>query len=935
MDSSYEYQKIVDVEIDKEMKQSFLEYSMSVIIARALPDVRDGLKPIHRRILYAMYEEGLAYNKPTRKSATTVGYVMGHYHPHGDLAIYDSLVRMAQPFSLRYPLIDGQGNFGNVDGDGAAAMRYTEARMSRLSEEMMSDMEKNVVDTVPNFDNKLTEPIVLPSRFPNLLVNGSMGIAVAMATNIPPHNMNEVIDGVIATIENPEISILELMQYIKGPDFPTYASIYGTSGIVEGYLTGRGKAIVRAKAEIEEYKKTHRIIITEIPYQVNKSNLVANIADLVKDKRIDGITGIWDESGRAGMRIVIDLRRDVNPSVILNQLYKYSQMQDSFAINMVALVNGEPKTLNLKQMIEYYIKHQVEIVSRRIIFDLEKAKQRMHIYEGLKIAIDNIDEVINIIRAKKTVGEAKQALIERFEFSDAQGQAIVELPLGRLSGLEIEKIIEELERLKILVEELSGILADPEAVNKIIKDDLLEIKKRYGDERRTEILPNENEIFIEDLIDREECIVTMTQAGYIKRQPASVYQAQRRGGKGISAMGTKEDDYVTDMFASNSHDMLLMFTNNGKVYEKKCYEIPSTSRASKGMNIINLLELGENETVTTIIPVSDKNEKGYLFMATRKGVVKRTKLSEYSRINRNGKIAINLDGGDELAFVLKTGGNDEIFIAASNGLGLKIHESTVRVMGRMSRGVRGIKLVNDAFVTGVTINPGKNNTQSDNNNDDNENNAINNVIDENQEESELELELETNNTIIIDIDDMNENEDENENENENDETDETDEIDDEEIENDETITVEADALTIITITKNGFGKRCEFERFTRRNRGGKGLKCHKINEKTGELVGALSVLESDDIMIITDDGTMIRTPVSGIPVKINRSTAGVKVMRTAEGVSVKTFIKVAPEEKNDIDDENNNSNENEENEENENNEINDDNNDENAVNTGE
>jgi len=875
MDSSYENQKIVDVDIDREMKKSYLEYAMSAITARALPDVCDGLKPIHRRILYAMYEEGITYNKPTRKSATTVGYVMGHYHPHGDAAIYDSLVRMAQPFSLRYPLIDGQGNFGNVDGDGAAAQRYTEARMSRLADEMMADIEKNVVEMVPNFDNKLMEPVVLPSRFPNLLVNGSMGIAVAMATNIPPHNLNEVVDGVIATIDNPDINILGLMQYIKGPDFPTNASIYGTSGIIEGYMTGRGRVLVRAKAEIEEYKKTNRIIVTEIPYQVNKSNLVESIADLVKDKRIDGITDIRDESsGRTGMRIVIDLRRDVNPSVILNQLYKFSQLQDTFAMNMVALVNGEPKILNLKQMITHYIRHQTNVVTKRLKFDLEKARQRAHIYEGLKIAIDNIEEVINIIRSKKTVGEAKQALIERFEFSDAQAQAIVELPLGRLSGLEIEKIIEELERLNNLIEELTGILADKNAVNKIIKDDLLEIKRRYGDARRTEIIPNETEIFIEDLIDREECVVTMTEAGYIKRQPANVYQAQRRGGKGIAAMTTKEDDFVTDMFAANSHDFMLMFTNKGKVYAKKCYEIPVSSRISKGMNIVNLLELGEGETVSTIIPVSER-DNGYLVMVTKKGIIKRTKLSEYSRINRNGKIAVTLDGGDELAFVAKTYGNDEIFIAATNGLGIKFHESAVRVMGRMSRGVRGIRLAKGAFVAGVTVNPGVNNAE---------------LIMQNAEETE-EVEAvdelgeigeigELGEGIEIDTDIEDENEEESETE----------------TDVDETITVDDNILTVITVTKNGFGKRCEFEKFTRRNRGGKGMACHRISEKTGELVGALSVLATDDIMIITDGGTMIRTPVSGIPVYNNRAAGGVKVMRTSDGVSIKSVIRVAAAE---------------------------------------
>ncbi|MCL2159994.1 MAG: DNA gyrase subunit A, partial [Oscillospiraceae bacterium] len=858
VDSSYENQKIVDVEIDKELKKSFLEYAMSVITARALPDVRDGFKPIHRRILYSMYEEGLTYNKATRKSATTVGYVMGHYHPHGDAAIYDSLVRMAQPFSLRYPLIDTQGNFGNVDGDGAAAMRYTESKMSRLAEEMMTDIEKNVVDFVPNFDNKLQEPAVLPSKFPNLLVNGSMGIAVVMATNIPPHNLNEAVDAIIAAIDRPEISILELMAHIKGPDFPTYGTIYGTSGIVEGYMTGRGRVLVRAKAEIEEYKKSHRIIVTEIPYQVNKSNLVESMADLVKDKRIDGITDIRDESGRGGMRIVVDLRRDVNASVILNQLYKFTQMQETFAMNMVALVNGEPKVLNLKQLITHYINHQIDVVTKKIKFDLERAKQRAHIQEGLKIAIDNIDEVINIVRAAKTIAEAREALILRFGFSEAQGQAIVEMQLGRLSGLEMDKIIEELERLRVLVEELSGILADPNAVKTIIKNDLLEIKRKYGDERRTEILASETEIFYEDLIEREQCVVTMTEAGYIKRQPASVYQAQRRGGKGIAAMGTKEDDFVTDMFSSNSHDMMMMFTNKGKVYGKKCYEIPVSSRVSKGMNMVNLLELGEGETVSTIIPISEA-ASGYLVMVTKNGIIKRARLSEFSKINKSGKIAVSLDEGDELAFVAKTEGNDEIFIAATNGLGIKFHESSVRVMGRMSRGVRAIRLAKGAVVAGVTINPGEASIEPD-------------------EAKTEDIETETE---IVDLEEYVEIVEEEE--------------EDEEPEGEEMVSVEDNILTIMTITKNGLGKRCEFERFTRRNRGGKGMACHKISEKTGELVGALGVFETDDIMIITDDGTMIRTPVSGIPAYNNRAAGGVKVMKMAEGVSIKSVIRVAAE----------------------------------------
>jgi len=867
MDSSYENQKIVDIEIDEEIKKSFIQYAMSVIVARALPDVRDGLKPVHRRILYAMYEDGLTHNRAFRKSATTVGNVIGRYHPHGETAIYDAMVRMAQHFSLRYPLIDGQGNFGNVDGDGAAAYRYTEARMDRIAEEMMTDIERDVVDFVPNYDSRLQEPTVLPAKFPNLLVNGSMGIAVGMATNIPPHNLSEVIDGILATIENPGISILELMKYIKGPDFPTYASIYGISGVVEGYLTGRGRVIVRAKAEIVEYKKTNRIIVTEIPYQVNKAHLILSIADLVNEKRIDGITALNDESGRNGMRIVIDLRRDVNPSVILNQLYKFTQLQDTYAMNMIALVNGEPRTLNLKQMIEQYIKHQLEILARRIKYDLEKAQQRTHIYEGLKIAIDSIDEVIALIRSKKTISEAKQALAERFEFSDAQSQAIVDLPLGRLSGLELEKIIEELEKLKVLVKELTEILGSEEKSRQIVKDELLEIKRKYGDKRRTEILENEDEIFIEDLIDREDCIVTMTEAGYIKRQPASVYQSQRRGGKGINAMGTKEDDIVTDMFAANSHDIMLMFTNKGKVYTKKCYEIPTSSRTSKGMNIVNLLELDtvEGEKVTTIIPVKEIDESCYFVMVTKNGIVKRTSLTEYTRVNKNGKIAITLDDGDELTYVLKTSGKDEIIIATTSGNGLKLHESTIRVTGRTARGVRGIRLTKGAYVAGVTVIHSSDQSEI--------------AVDADEA---LTPEPDNENEIEFNLDEMNEID-----------TDDVDESD----ENDESVTtVDNTKPTLLTITKNGYGKRCEFERFTRRLRGGKGMMCHRIGDKTGELVGALSVLETDDIMIITDDGTIIRTPVSGIPVYVSRGVGGVRVMRINEGISIKSFVRVAKEE---------------------------------------
>jgi len=703
-------------------------------------------------------------------------------------------------------------------------------------------------------------------------VNGSMGIAVGMATNIPPHNLSEVIDGILAAIDNPEITVIELMRYIKGPDFPTYATIYGTAGIVEGYMTGRGRVIVRAKAEIEEYKKTHRIIVTEIPYQVNKSNLIIAIADLVNDKRIEGISDIRDESGRNGMKIVIDLKRDANPNVVLNQLYKFTQLQDTYAMNMIALVNGEPKTLNLKHLVEHYIKHQLEILSRRIKYDLEKARQRAHIYEGLEVAIDNIDEVIAIIRGKKTIAESKQALTERFGFSDAQSQAIVELPLGRLAGLELEKIIEELERLKILIVELGEILDSEVRSKQIVKEELLEIKRKYGDERRTEILENEDEIILEDLIDREDCIVTMTEAGYIKRQPASVYQSQRRGGKGINAMGTKEDDIVTDMFAANSHDILLMFTNKGKVYTKKGYEIPSTSRISKGMNIVNLLELdvAEGEKVTTIIPVSEINEKCYFVMVTEKGVIKRTSLTEYTRVNRNGKIAITLDDGDELAYVMKTNGNDEIIIAATSGNALKFHESSVRAMGRAARGVRGIRLTENAYVSGVTVIHSDSEPSAS---DEAEEAAIS------EADVDVESEMNLDEMNAIDTDDAD-----------------ADEVEDANEENDESVvTVDNTKPTLLTVTKNGYGKRCEFEKFTTRSRGGKGMMCHRIGEKTGELIGVLSVLETDDIMIITDDGTIIRTPVSGIPVYVNRGAGGVKVMRLNEGVSIKSFVRVEKE----------------------------------------
>ena len=592
----FENQRIVDVEMEKEVKKSFIEYSMSVIMARALPDVRDGMKPGARRILYAMYEDGLVHSKPFRKSATTVGNVLGRYHPHGDAAVYGTMVRMAQDFSMRYPLVEGHGNFGSVDGDGAAAYRYTEARLDRIADEMMRDLDKNVVPMMPNFDNRLQEPTVLPSRFPNLLVNGSMGIAVGMATNIPPHNLGEVIDATIYRMDNPECTVPDLMQYIKGPDFPTYATIYGVNGIQQAYTTGKGHIMVRAKAEIEEEER--RIIFTEIPYGVNKSLLCESIAQCVKEKKIDGITELRDESGREGMRIVVEYRRDVNSQILLNQLYKHTQLQDTFAINMLALVNNEPKVLSLPAILDLYIAHQEQVIIRRTQYELDKAKAKAHIYEGYKIALDNIDEIVQIMKTSPSIPESKLTLMERFGLSDLQAQAIVEMTLGKLTGLERSKIEDELLRLHNLIAELESILADMGKVKQIIKDEMTAIRDRYNDERRTEIVPAEQEIILEDLIERHSCVITLTHAGYIKRQPADTYSAQNRGGKGIIGMATKEEDYIEKVVAVNSHSYLMMFTNTGKVQMRKAYLIPEAGRTAKGQNIVNILEMTEGEKIT-------------------------------------------------------------------------------------------------------------------------------------------------------------------------------------------------------------------------------------------------------------------------------------------------------------------------------------------------
>lgn len=801
-------QKIIDVDMKKEVERSFIEYSMSVIASRALPDVRDGMKPGQRRILYAMYEDHLTSDKPFRKSATTVGNVLGRYHPHGDAAVYGTMVRMAQDFSYRYTLVEGHGNFGSVDGDGAAAYRYTEARLSKISDELMRDLDKNVVVMTKNFDNRLDEPTVLPSRFPNLLVNGSVGIAVGMATNIPTHNLGEVIDGTIYRMDNPECSVEELMEYIKGPDFPTGATVYGVNGIIEAYKTGRGRIIVRAKANIEEDHR--RIVFTEIPYMVNKSTLCESIGNLVNEKRIEGITDIRDESGRGGMRIVIEYRRDANAQVILNQLYKYTQLQDTFAANMLALVNNEPKTLSLPEILDLYIEHQESVIKRRTQYDLDKALARQHILEGYKIANDNIDEIVELMKTSKSIPDSKERLMERYSLSELQAQAIVEMTLGRLTGLERQKIEDELARLAALIADLRDILANEWRVKDIIKSEMLEIKRKFADERRTEILPAEEDILLEDLIERHECVITLTHAGYVKRQPADTYSAQNRGGKGIIGMTTKEEDFIEKVIGVHSHSYLMFFTNIGKVYMKKAYQIPEASRTAKGTFVKNIIELEDGEKVTAMISVPKFNENEYLVMVTKHGIIKKTLLSEYEYQRKLGKKAINLDEGDELVFVMRTEGTSNIVLATRDGMATRFDERNVRKMGRVARGVRGIKLREGDYVVGVA------------------------VVDESKK--------------------------------------------------------------LLTITENGFGKRCEFSELREmKNRGGYGVRIHKLSEKTGQLTGVAVVDEDSDIMLITDQGQMIRVHASDVSV-YSRTAGGVIIMRLSDGQHVVNLTKVAKDE---------------------------------------
>lgn len=695
--------KIIDVDLRKEMQASFMAYSMSVIVSRALPDVRDGLKPVHRRILYTMNENNLTPEKPYRKCADTVGSVLGRYHPHGDASVYDALVRLAQDFSMRYPLVDGHGNFGSVDGDPPAAYRYTESKMTKMSVEMLTDIDKETVDFTSNFDDRLMEPTVLPSRFPNLLVNGSSGIAVGMATNIPPHNLGEVIDAMCYLIDNPDAELPQLMEYIQGPDFPTSALIMGRSGIRAAYATGRGKIIVRAKAEIAEGKNGRfKIIVTELPYQVNKARLVESIAELCKDKRIDGITNIEDHSDRNGMHIEIDIRRDVSPQIVLNKLYSLSQMQVTFGVIMLAIVNGEPKILTLKQILQHYIDFQVEVIRRRTIFDLKKAEERAHILEGLKIALDFIDEVIAIIRSSKDQSTAKKRLSERFELDDIQTQAIVQMRLGQLTGLERNKIEAELQQLVEKIKDYKDIIESHLRQLEIVKTEAMEIRRKFADPRRTEILSVSGEVDIEDLIPQEECVLTMTRFGYVKRLSVDTYHTQKRGGKGVSGMSRREEDVASDMFVINSHDYVLFFTNFGRVYRLKCYEIPEGSRTSKGMNIANLLPIAPEEKVTSVIKVPKFDDEKYLIMVTKQGLVKRIKLSAYNTNRKGGVVALELNEGDELAWVRMTDGSSQVVVATRLGKAIRFDENDVRPMGRTARGVKALTLLGDDYVIGMT-----------------------------------------------------------------------------------------------------------------------------------------------------------------------------------------------------------------------------------------
>ena len=802
--------KIIERDIEKEMRTAYIDYAMSVIVSRALPDARDGLKPVHRRILYAMYEDGITSDKPYRKSANTVGSVLGRYHPHGDSSVYDAMVRMAQDFSMRYQLIDGHGNFGSVDGDGAAAMRYTEARMSKIASYMLTDIEKNTVDFMPNYDDRLQEPTVLPARIPLLLVNGSSGIAVGMATNIPPHNLTEVINGIIKVIDEDNVSDEDLMKIIKGPDFPTEGLILGREGIKKAYTTGRGKITLRAETNIEEMSgNRQRIIVSSLPYQVNKANLIKTISELSKEKKIEGISECRDESDRKEkVRVVIELKRDTNAQVVLNQLFKHTQMQTTFGVIMLALVNGEPKILTLRQAIDVYIQHRKEVITRRTQFDLDKALARAHILEGLRIAIDNIDEVIQIIRS--SYDDAKERLMERFGLSDVQAQAILDMRLKTLSGLQREKIEEEYKQLMELIDHLRAILSSEKLLFDVMKEELIEVRDKFGDERKTKIVASEAEIELEDLIKEEECVVALTHYGYIKRMPIDTYRSQRRGGKGITGMVTRENDFVKEIFIASTHDTILFFSNKGKLYKLRGYEIPEAGRTAKGTAIVNLLSLDPGEKVSAVIPLQNFAEGKYLLMATKNGLIKKTALKEYDTTRRTGLQGITLKDDDELIAVRLTDGEDNVVLVTRKGLCITFDEKEVRPIGRVAQGVIGIRLDDDDEVIGMesVINGGK--------------------------------------------------------------------------------------ATLLAITENGFGKRTELDEYRVQKRGGRGVITYKITPKTGELIGVRIATEDDEVMLVTDTGTIIRLKVKDISI-LGRSTQGVTLMRTSDGGKVVGMEILTPE----------------------------------------
>lgn len=840
MDIDFSSEKLINVDLEQTMKTSFIQYSMSVITARALPDVRDGLKPVHRRIIYTMNDAGNTADKPFRKCAYTVGEVLGKYHPHGDASVYDALVRLAQDFSLRYPLIDGHGNFGSVDGDPPAAYRYTEARMAKIASELLKDIKKDTIDWGKNYDDKLDEPTVLPVKFPNLLVNGSVGIAVGMATNIPPHNLNEVCDAIVARMDNPECGIEEILQYIKGPDFPTGGIIMGYSGIRSAYYTGRGKITLRGKAEIVEEGNHSRIIVTEIPYMVNKSKLLETTGQLMRDKRIEGISNLRDESDKDGMRIVYELKRDVNAQVVLNKLYSFTQLQDTVGVIMIALVNGEPKQLTLLEILDNYIAFQKQIITRRTAFDLKKARERAHILQGFLLAIDNIDEVISILRSSKSVQEGKERLMERFKeddlakllqramgenykdvhfeheigLSEEQADAIVQMRLGQLTGLERDKVISELAEIMEKINDFLDILSSDERVKEIIKEEITAIKEKYGDERRTAIEPVSGEVDIEDLIPEEECVLTYTNIGYIKRQPVDVYNLQKRGGKGVSGMKQREEDFVEDMFISSTHDNILFITNYGNMYKLKCYEVPEGSKQSRGTNIVNLLQLDEGERIAAMMKTSDFAENKYFICVTKYGKIKRTPLYDFRNVRKNGLRAITLAEGDEIAAAHLTEGDSSIIVATHLGMAIHFSEDKIRSMGRLAAGVRAIKLREDDYIVGAAK-------------------------------------------------------------------------------------VYSDDMRILTVTDKGYGRLSALSDYRMQNRGGNGLKNYKIRDDRGYVCGIRSIQTDDDVILISTDGVIIRIRANDLRV-MRRTGLGVRVMKLSDEDRVVTFTRTEHDETADI-----------------------------------